>query len=290
MRRLLTASALLTILLMAGSALAQPKSMRGRRRPPPRVEKPTRDMRQVCNGRRSILAQEERRRDQYLADLAGVDSEISQLKRQLTELSSRRSDVKRLADTFTRRFADAERAYKKDCGKNENCDQYDTLADDLDRQGKGIEGRLATVRTEIDKNRREITDLSRRIDPLRREYQRLACNNMVPGETAQSTIDRCSSIFSEGNRLQSDLNRHNRRLPALKTRYEQLLAELRNIENRARGYETYMVSNCKSSKKVATVRNYGQGGVRKRAENLGKELDSLINEVTRLRGVRITVE
>jgi chromosome segregation ATPase len=294
MQRHLTAIAILSILMFAGSALAQPKSLRRRRGPPPhsRAHKPApaRGPSRMCEARQSILAQEEQRRDAYLADLTGIDAEMAQLRRQLEDLARRRSEAKRLADTYTSRALDAKASYDKDCAATQSCRQYDTLAGQLEKESKAIESQLGAVRSSIDAGRRDISGLKRRIEPLQREYQRLRCNNLVPGETAQSTIDRCSGIFSEWNRLQADLNVQNQRLPALKVRYEQLLAELRNIESRARGYEAYMAGNCKSSSKVATMRSYGQGGVRKRAENLGRELDSLIDEVTKLRGVRITVE
>lgn len=244
----------------------------------------------MCAARQSIVAQEEQRRDAFLADLTGIDTEIAQLRRQLEELSRRRSDVKRMVDTYTHRAANAKDSYERDCAATQDCGQYDALAGQLEQQNSSVEGQLNTVRGSIDASRRDIGDLKRQIEPLQREYQHLRCNNMVPGETAQATIDRCSAIFSEWNRLQADLNAQNQRLPALKARYEQLLTELRNIENRARGYEKYMASNCKSSPKIDTMRRYGQGGVRKHAEDLGRALDDLIDEVTKLRGVRITVE
>ena len=67
---------------------------------------------------------------------------------------------------------------------------------------------------------------SLQIEPLRREYQSKGCNRLVAGQTAQSTIDRCTAIFSDWNRLQADLNAQNSRLPHLRSRYQQLLAQM----------------------------------------------------------------
>jgi vacuolar-type H+-ATPase subunit D/Vma8 len=113
---------------------------------------------------------------------------------------------------------------------------------------------------------------------------------MVPGMTAQETIDRCSWIFSEWNRLQTQLNSMNSNLPAMKNQYEQLLAQLRNIEARARDYDTYMSRNCTTSTHYQAVQNYGRGNVRQHAETMGNELDRLIQDVTRLKGVQITAQ
>lgn len=130
-----------------------------------------------------------------------------------------------------------------------------------------------------------------RIEPLQREYAEKKCDNLIPGETTQVTIDRCSAIFSDWNRLQADLNRQNSVSVSLRNRFEQLINELKAIEARANTYQTYMVKNCtaapQTQAQVQVLNDYGN--TRRNAENLGRELDNLINEVARLRGLRITV-
>jgi chromosome segregation ATPase len=187
-----------------------------------------------------------------------------------------------------RRVDDASRQYKSNCEKSESCTEYEQKAAILERQADPVEKELDRVKQEISSGQSEVKALERQIDPLRREYQSKGCDQLVPGQTQQATIDRCSAIFSEWNRLQTELNRHSTRLPALKRRFEQLLARLASIESRANSYQTYMARHCTRSSHLVRLRGYG--GTRQRAQTLGKQLDSLIGDVTRLRGIRITVE
>ena len=78
-----------------------------------------------------------------------------------------------------------------------------------------------------------------------------------------------------------------RRHYGLKSRYQRLLSQLQNIEARGKNYETYLAKNCTSSPQLAKVRGYG--AVRMRAEKLGAELDRLIDDASKLRGIEITV-
>jgi len=234
-----------------------------------------------------VLAQEQRRLDASQSDLAGVDSELEALKQRMAQLTNERNALQRRMDSQERRVSALKKSYDKECTKNETCEQYETLVTTLDKQSSEVEKEMAIVRTDMTTSRTEINNLQREIDPLRTEYASLKCNDMVPGETSQETIDRCAAIFSQWNRLQARVNQLNSRLSELRSRYQQLLSQLRSIESRGKNYETYLASNCSSSAKLVTVRGYG--GVRQRAEKLGKELDDLIHDATKLRGIEITV-
>ncbi len=289
MRLFLHSSLLLSTLLLAATALAQPRSLRGR--VPPGREVAPGQQKQNCAVRRAIVAQEEQRLNAASAELAGIDTELAQLQRRIDELKRRRSDVTRLVSAYDTRYRAADRAYKAECAADDSCEQYDTMVDELDRQGNVIQGDLNNIRTEIEASQREMVTLRGRIEPLQREYGEKRCNNLVPGETAQETIDRCSVIFSEWNRLQATLNQYNSRLPLLRSTYQQQLSSLASIETRAAQYQAHMERNCSTSQRVVVLRSYGKGGgVRQRAEDLGRQLDELANEVTKLRGIRITVE
>ncbi|MBI2374980.1 MAG: hypothetical protein HYV07_13370 [Deltaproteobacteria bacterium] len=256
---------------------------------PPPVAPPPPDNTALCAAKRSIMAQDQDRLDDLRTQLAGIDSEAAQLKRRLEELNRQRGPVRGQMGQIESRIKKQSSTYQADCAQAETCGQYETLARQLDQQGTAIQAQLTTTRTQIDTYRQTIKSLDAQIQPLRTEYASLQCNNMVPGSTAQQTIDRCAWIFSEWNRQQAHLNNMNGSLPQMKRQYEEYLSQLRAIEARASGYDTYMSRNCQTSPQYQVVQSYGQGGVRKRAETLGAELDSLIQDVVRLKGVQITL-
>jgi chromosome segregation ATPase len=295
MRRLLSSAAILCVLTLSVSALAQPKSRRrgrippgqAKKTPPPPPAKKQPDNAALCASRQSVLTQEQNRLDAARAELASIDTELDVLKRRITELNNQRNSLLRAIAARDRRVQSVDSAYKKDCTKNDSCSQYETMAGSLEQQASDVETELALVRSDISTRSSESAQLSREIDPLRREYANLQCNNLVPGSTAQSTIDRCAAIFSQWNRLQARVNQLNNALAALQSRYQRLLSQLKNIEARGKNYETYLARNCSTSPQLAKVRGYG--AVRMRAEKLGKELDRLIDTASKLRGIEVTV-
>jgi predicted nucleic acid-binding Zn-ribbon protein len=298
MRFLMKSIPVLCLLFVAATALAQPKAVHRPGVPPPpppgnspgpnRMFPPV-NTAQMCTQRRTILAQEQDRLDDARTQLAGIDSELAQLKRRIDELNRQRGGVQGQVSYYTPRVSKISDEYRRECSKDESCVQYDTLANQLDQQGNAVQAQLNNVRSQMDQYRPQIQNLDSQIQPLRNEYQSLQCNNMVPGSTAQETIDRCMWIFSEWNRLQAQLNGMNGNLPNLKSQYDQLVAQLRSIETRARDYDVYMSRNCTTSAKYQAVQNYGRGNVRQNAETMGGDLDKMIKDVARLKGVQISI-
>ncbi len=278
----------LCILFVAPLVQAQPRGRRGPpvRTPPPRGA-PVRGA-PDCNARGQSLDSSEQQNEDRKAELAGIEAQIDELIDQLSQLQSRR---KRLAVAIERTESflyTARPKWKKDCGSSVNCGQYESLVDGLEQRQKPVEALLTTLRTEIASTRKAVQALRKKIEPLRQDYKRYTCDSLVPGQTTQATINRCTSIFSQWNRLQADLNNHNSRLPDLRARYQRAASQSDANEKRAKNYETYLATNCKSSRKLATVRKYTN--VRERANQMHKELNSLIQEVTSLRGIKITLD
>jgi len=290
---------LLAVTLVAGSVVAQPAIRRRQdrdnrrddrredRRDDRRDRAEQRGNDRLCKSRWAILNGERQRYERQSAELAGVDAEIAELQRRLADLSTRRRELQSQSQAYQRRLADTDALYKRECAAEESCDTYDSQVGDLERQTAPLQAELDRIGQDIGVAKRDVDVLSRQIEPLQREYGERRCNNLVPGETDQSTIDRCSAIFSDWNRYQGDLNRQLARLSELRARYQQSMSELRALETRAASYRTYMERNCARSAKTQVVRDYGR--VQKNAERLGHELDQLVDTVTKLRGIRINI-
>lgn len=289
MTRILSVLALGAVTSFSAAASAQPRASR-RPLPPataPSAAPPADASATMCMSRRAVIGNEQNKLEDQRAALAGVSAEIDALKRRIDELERQRVDLIGTVARSEVRLETKLAGYRTECEQSESCEQYEKMAADLESSTNPVEQALEGVKNEIAAGAREVGVLRGRIEPLRKEYASLKCNNMVPGETAQTTIDRCTAIFSEWNRLQADLNQQNNRLPILRSRYEQLAAQLKSTEQRAKGYEEYLTRNCKASQKIQVVRRYQ--GVHDRARALAHELDALAEQVTSLRGVRISV-
>ena len=261
------------------------KSVKTRRIiPPPKVVPAISP--ELCRSRKAVIQNEERRLEEQRATLAGVVSEIGELEARLRELQRKRSLLNDQIKRSNESVALKKKVYKGDCAQQENCSQYEGWVAELEKRAQPVEESLGRIQKEIATSRSEVSTLRRKIEPAKTEYQRHKCQNLVAGQTSQATIDRCSALFSDWNRLQGDLNRHNNRLTTLKRQYSQLETQLKNTESKASVYEKYLSANCKRSKKIKTVRRYST--VRDRAARLAAELDKLTAEVTTLRKLQIT--
>ena len=87
-----------------------------------------------------------------------------------------------------------------------------------------LEAELNDLSRGIRESRVRIGQLRGDIRVLRDDYRRLRCDALVPGQTTQSTIDRCSDIFSDWNRTQQELDRYGRNLTSMRSRYRNIRA------------------------------------------------------------------
>ena len=241
----------------------------------------------MCENRERILETNRNRLNAYEGELAGVNAEIAQLQQRLRELNEERTRVQSTVRALTTRVARDESDYKDKCGVTDTCSRYETIVTRLDTDTKRLEDDAAGVRREISGTQNSVANLRRSIEPLRSEYRRLQCNNLIPGQTQQRTIDRCAQIFSEWNRRQAELNNYNQRIPNLRHRYETILSRLSAMDNRANSAEAYLKRNCRTSRQLRTV-----DVVHRRRRNIvtvGNELQKLAKSIDDLRNLQITV-
>lgn len=235
----------------------------------------------ACMSRAAVLGQEQEKLDNYRAQSAGISAEIKQLQARLKELRARKGRVKQSVGFQTRRVKKMEASYDKQCKKHENCDKYEAQASSLDRQSKPIENALNQISADISDVRKTIAALQNRIAPLRADYKQHRCGNLVPGQTTQSTIAKCSNIFSQWNDLQNSVTYNTTRLTSLKSTYRRNTTRLDSLNNRAANVSSYLAKNCQNSPKKAQMDRYQ--AVRERAKKLGQELDEMIRAMGKLK-------
>ena len=235
----------------------------------------------ACLSRAAILGQEQEKLDNYKAQAAGTTAEINQLQRRIKELTSKRKRVNRLVANQGRKVKSMQVGYKRQCKKHDSCDRYEAQASSLERQSRPIENALNKISSDITDVRKSMAELRARIAPLRATYQQNKCGNLVPGQTTQLVINKCSTTFSEWNNLQSSVNYNNQRLSSLKSSYRRYSNQLDSLNKRAVSVGAYLSKNCSSSPKTAKMDRYQ--AVRERAKKLGAELEDVIREIGKLK-------
>ena len=235
----------------------------------------------ACLSRAAVLEQEEEKLDNFTARSVGMTAEINQLQRRIKELQGRKARLGKVLRKQTRKVRNMRAAYKKQCTKHENCDRYEAQASSLERQSKPIETALNQISADITDVRKTIAALQARITPLRNDYRQNKCGNLVPGQTTQAVINKCTNIFSQWNDLQASVNYNNRRMSTLKSSYRRYSNQLDSLNVRATSVSAYLAKNCANSPKKAQMDRYQ--AVRERAKQLGAELDATIREIGKLK-------
>lgn len=255
----------------------------------PRATTSTAQDDRVCQTRERILEQNKNRQSAFQGELVGIDAEIRQLEERLAELRRERQRVQGSITAMNRRVDRDEAALKSSCGaRSSTCGRYETMASQLDSDSTRLENESNSIRGEIRDSQNRLVSLRRAVEPLRTEYQRLRCDDLVAGETQQRTIDRCSSIFSDWNRRQAELNRYQQRIPSLQHRYQTIVSQLDSIDNRAKNAEAYLNRNCRTSRSIRTVQTVHRR--RSNVRRVGDELRALSRTITDLKNLRITVD
>lgn len=240
---------------------------------------------QACMERRDILEQARDRLEFESNSLRGVDAEITELERRLAYLKNE----KRRAEARTRnqeaRVKRLSTAYDKECKGGDSCDRTEKRVATLERAAQPLEAELNDLSRGIRESRVRIGQLRGDIRILRDDYRRLRCDALVPGQTTQATIDRCSELFSDWNRTQQELDRYSRNLTSMRTRYRNIKGRLDSLTASLNSAEAYLAQNCKQSSARETIRT--RKTALQRAEALFKELEAMSKDLDEARSITI---
>lgn len=239
----------------------------------------------ACMERRDILEQARDRREFESNNLRGVVAEIAELERRLVYLKKEKRRAERRKTNQDVRVKRLEAAYEKECKGGDSCERTEKRVQTLERTAQPLEAELNDLGRGIRESRVRIGQLRGDIRVLRDDYRRLRCDALVPGQTTQSTIDRCSDIFSDWNRTQQELDRYGRNLTSMRSRYRNIKGRLDSLNQSLSSAEAYLAKNCSRSSARETIR------VRKttiqRAEALFDELEAMSRDLDDARSITI---
>ena len=239
----------------------------------------------ACLERRDILEQARDRLSYESNNLRGVDGEIAELERRLAYLKKEKRRAERRVGNQETRVKRLSAVYEKECKGGDTCERTEKRVTTLERAAQPLESELNDLGRGIRESRVRIGQLRGDIRILRDDYKRLSCGALVPGQTTQATIDRCSQIFSDWNRTQQDLDRYSRNLTSMRTRYRNLKSRLDSLTSSLNTAEAYLTRNCKESPARQTIRS--QKTKLQRAEALFKELEAMSKDLDDARKITI---
>ena len=241
-----------------------------------------------CVVERSIMMNHQQQLDNARAEMAGVDSEMQTLRRRMDDLERRRQELSMQTQNYQQQYSAANAAYGQRCAASESCSDYETRVAQLAMESRPLQDQMSTMRNEINNEQNGMGNINGQTNSLRNEYAQRNCANMVPGQTSQEDIDRCSQIFSEWNRMQMAVNQSNSRLPTLRSRYEQLAMQQDSINRRAQDLRSNMNRMCNGNPHINDLNQYAT--VMRDASAMHDQLERLAADAARLAQVRINAQ
>jgi chromosome segregation ATPase len=208
MRNISFVSALLVVFAVSSLALAQSRMRH-------------------CDSKKADLDASAARLSTLNMELAPIDQEIDRLNRrteELREVQRRKIDERNSLQESVRNLeADFARLCRP--GQGRECRALDERVDNLKRRSLPLNERMQAIRTDIQNLNQEVARTNLEADRVENQYSQLGCDHLTPGHTSQATIDTCSDLFGQWNRMQTEINAHQASINTLRARYDQLARE-----------------------------------------------------------------
>jgi chromosome segregation ATPase len=220
-------------------------------------------------------------------ELAPIDQEIDRLNRRMQELRSvqqqKINERNALQESVRNLEGDMARLCRPIRGRE--CRALDNRVDNLRERALPLNERMTAMRNDIQNLNQEVGRSSREAERIENQYNQLGCDNLVPGRTAQTTIDRCSDLFSEWNHVQSDINADQASITNLRARYDQFAREQQTLRSEISRLVADMRTNCRDSERFGELERID------RDHNdfvlLRSDLDTMASRIDHFRTLRI---
>lgn len=180
-----------------------------------------------CERQKTTVVTLEKQSQSLDLDTTLTNNQLMELQRQENELrlKQRLQTTQKIELQKKIRMETSER--ERLCSIIQQCEGHERAADLLKQRIAPQEDLLRKIRQEIQGRSAESNRLSGEVDRVSEKYQSLNCDNLVPGQTPQATIDLCSDLFSQWNKLQAETNQLDSSIAGLQSSYQKVMQDMR---------------------------------------------------------------
>jgi chromosome segregation ATPase len=248
----------------------------------------------------SALAQGHHERcEQKKSEIAGLESQITSIDNEMNAMQAKIMKVQnRLNDlrnkqqqkgmekaNLQKQLRQEQLVLERVCRELRQCEANEHKIEALKTRMGPVALKLQELAREIQTQSAEATRLNQEVDKIEASYQQLNCDNLVPGQTAQATIDRCSDLFSQWNQMQREINAHQTAVNGMRNRYQSLMAQMRGYNLELDQLLRFMRENCQQSPRLVEVETMDKE--RNEFNLLKGQLDGMDNSVKKFRALKI---
>ena len=240
---------------------------------------------QRCENRKGEIQTLKDQVKQIDNESANVNDQIRDLMQQMADLRRKRTAKQGQKTALQRKIRAEEASFKRMCSALSQCEAYERKIDRLKTRMAPMAERLRRIREEMRERSNEMVRHNQAVDRIENSYAQLGCDNLVPGQAANSTIDRCTNLFKEWNDLQTDINNLKRSVAALQGRYQRVIRKMRAFSVDLTRLTRQMREACSHSARIADLDALEKehDGYRK----LKDELNDVSSQVRKFRRLKI---
>jgi len=180
-----------------------------------------------CQQKKNDIAEMGQQAKQMDAEIANVDLKIRDLERQRQQLVRDKFEKAHEKAKLQNRIRLDQKMMDRMCSGLRQCDNLEQRVDALKARLAPLAEQLRRIRREIAERNADTVRLNREVNKIETSYRQLNCDNLVAGQAQQTTIDRCTDLFSRWNQSQKDINGLRASVAALRGRYRKVMQKMR---------------------------------------------------------------
>jgi len=218
-------------------------------------------------------------------DVNKINSRLENLRRKQKELLQQKTAKAREKAALLRRIKSEKAHHARMCVGLRQCEKLERKIEKLKKRIAPLSDRLRRIREEIRSRREESNRLSEIVEKIEASYANLKCDDLVAGQAAQATIDRCSDLFSRWNKLQADINKLQSSVVALRDRYKRVMKKMRAQNAELVRLAKKMRKACSHSSRMAELETLEKEQHGYRA--ISDDLEKMSRRVKKFRALKI---
>lgn len=231
-----------------------------------------------CQQKKQDIEQMEAQARQMGSEIAGIDTQIRDLQRQ-------RANKVRERQQLQRRIRLDKTMMERSCRGLRECDRLGRRLENIKRRLQPLARRLDAIRQELDKRRAESNNLNREVERITTSYRQLNCDGLVAGQTAQSTIDRCSQLFSDWNNAQKRINLLDMAIRQMRVRYTKVMRRMRSLRAEIANLLSRLRTRCSHSSFIGELERLDQQ--QRNWQGWDAQMQDLSNHLRRARKLKV---
>ena len=224
-----------------------------------------------------------------VGDLSGqiqtIDRELADLALKMRELRTEKVKKSRQKAGLEKKVKRNEAKHRRRCRALRQCDTVENKVVKLKTKIAPLAERLHRIGEEIGTRQSAVADLNRDIGRMDTQFDKLGCDNLQIGQTAQTTFDRCSQLSKDFSGVQNRISQLQASVLRLRKTYQKIMKKMRSNGKELASLLKIMRDACSHSKRLADLEDMEKK--QNEYRSIKDKLDEMDTKVKRFKTLKL---